>query len=395
MARGIIAVLVGLSCFMRENRKIRKIRWGRVLAGGLGVAIAFVFIALATLEHWYFAVMDPGAFDAAKTPPVPDYKNDSSWAALPNSEDDADVFVTEHPATKQESAKADVFFLHPTTAVGKNWNAAIDDPNVVKATVRGATLIQASAFNACCAVYAPRYRQANGQAFAAPSEAGNRAIDIAFSDVSLAFDEFLRRRGTSRPFVLASHSQGSVLAERLLREKIWGKSIGTFLVAGYLIGGPITRESLGADVTLCDSETQTECVVAFNVRGPRYRENNMEFKNRDGSGTVQRLSSRLCVNPLSWRANSEPVPATRHAGALFFDTEKPQVLSNFADATCFEGRLLVQHRGELPYRDIPSAILLRVMGPENYHPIEYQLFYLNLRQNAVRRVDAYLAAHGP
>lgn len=373
----------------------RKIRWGRVLLGGLGVAVALVFIAFVTLEHWYFAVLDPGPFDAAKTPPVPDYTNDSSWAALPTIEDDSDVFLSEHPATKRESAKADVFFLHPTTAVGKNWNAAIDDPDVVKATARGATLIQASAFNACCAVYVPRYRQANGQAFAAPSAAGNRAIDVAFGDVSLAFDEFLRRRESKRPFILASHSQGTVLAERLLREKIWGKPIGDFLVAGYLIGGPITRESLGTEVTICDSESQTKCVVAFNVRGPRFRENNLEFKHRDGSGTIHRLSSRICVNPLSWKVDSEPVPAARHAGALFFDTEKPKVLPTFTDATCQDGRVLVQHLGELPQRDPASAILLRVMGPDNYHPIEYQLFYLNLRQNAVRRVDAYLDAHRP
>jgi hypothetical protein len=33
------------------------------------------------------------------------------------------------------------------------------------------------------------------------------------------------------------------------------------------------------------------------------------------------------------------------------------------------------------------------MGPENYHPIEYQLYYVNLRKNAVRRVEAYRAAH--
>ena len=32
------------------------------------------------------------------------------------------------------------------------------------------------------------------------------------------------------------------------------------------------------------------------------------------------------------------------------------------------------------------------MGPENYHPIEYQLFYVNLRRNAEARVAAYLRA---
>jgi hypothetical protein len=35
-------------------------------------------------------------------------------------------------------------------------------------------------------------------------------------------------------------------------------------------------------------------------------------------------------------------------------------------------------------------VLDLVIGPENYHPIEYQLYYMNLRRNAEDRVAAYL-----
>ena len=132
--------------------------------------------------------------------------------------------------------------------------------------------------------------------------------------------------------------------------------------------------------------------MAFNARGPRYKENESEFKNRDGSGTILPLASRICVNPLSWKTDDVVVPAENHRGAVFFDAEKPGVLPAFTDATCRDGRLLMQHWGEFPKRDLPSEILLYVMGPDNFHPIEYQLFYVNLRQNAVRRVEAFLAA---
>ena len=361
--------------------------------GAALVVVGALVVACATIDRWLFVALDPGPFDAAKTPPPPDYTHEASWAALPTIDDDADVFLTELPAANRGTARADVFYVHPTTAVGKRWNASIDDPEVVKATARGGTLIQASAFNACCDVYAPRYRQANGKSFAEPNDAGNRAIDIAYTDVSAAFDEFLNRRGVGRPFLLASHSQGTVLAERLLREKIWGKTTAKDFVAGYLIGGPVTRETLGRDVPICDSEETWGCVVAFNVRGPRYRENWAEFKNRDGSGTIHPLTSRICVNPLTWKNDATPASVDQNLGALFFDTEKPTVLRAFVDGTCSDGRLLVQHMGELPQRDAASGILLRVMGPDNFHPIEYQLYYVNLRHNAVRRVEAYLAAH--
>src|SRR5262249_27804609 len=98
------------------------------------------------------------------------------------------------------------------------WNAPTDEPALNEATDRVATGIQASAFNGCCSVYAPRYRQANGTAFTHPSPDGGRAIALAYTDVHRAFEEFNSRRGAGRPFILAGHSQGTVLAERLLHE---------------------------------------------------------------------------------------------------------------------------------------------------------------------------------
>ena len=66
-------------------------------------------------------------------------------------------------------------------------------------------------FNACCAVYAPRYRQANGRAFTHPDAKGQPALDLAYSDVERAFERFLAQTD-DRPFLIASHSQGTQLA---------------------------------------------------------------------------------------------------------------------------------------------------------------------------------------
>lgn len=204
------------------------------------VATLVLVVGLATIDRWLFAVLDPGPFDPALTPPPVDYSLPSSWAALPASEDGADVALAELPATDQTTAAADVFYLHPTTFMGPGWNGPIDTPEIIEATARGGTLIQASAFNACCAIYAPRYRQAHGKAFVEPSPSGQRAIEIAYADVAAAFDAFLQRYNHGRPFILAGHSQGTVLATRLLREKIWPSAVKGRLVAAYLIGGPLT-----------------------------------------------------------------------------------------------------------------------------------------------------------
>jgi hypothetical protein len=355
------------------------------------LGILFVVFALFTVDRWFYAALDPGPFDASAAPAAPDYEQPASWAALPTLEDDADVALPELPAVARGAASADVFFIHPTTFVAKRWNAAIDDPAVERATARGATLIQASAFNACCAVYAPRYRQASGKAFVEPSPDGDRAIDLAYTDVAAAFEAFLARRGEARPFVLASHSQGAVLAARLLREEIWGKPPGEHLVAAYLIGGPITHKTIGEGIPVCASEEQWGCVVAWNARGPRYGGN---FENKYAPGAPEPVASRICVNPLSWKTDGAAAPASKNQGALFFDAEVPKVLPAFADATCEDGTLLITEMGSVPGRDFASGLLMWMVGPDNYHPIEYQLYYVNLRQNAVRRVQAYLAAHG-
>jgi len=103
------------------------------------------------------------------------------------------------------------------------------------------------------------------------------------------------------------------------------------------------------------------------------------------------LSKRICVNPLTWRADGSHAPASGNAGAVFFDAEEPRLLVRFADAQCENGQLTIADIEEAP-RDFMSRILDWMMGPENYHPIEFQLYYLNLRTNAVERVAAFIRA---
>ena len=341
-------------------------------------------LAVATMDRWLFAVLDPGPFDPSRTPPPPRYDDPATWAALPETEDGADVALPEHPAIDQRTAPADVFYVHPTTWIGGEWNAPFDDPTVIEATTRGGTLIQASVFNACCAVYAPRYRQANGRAFTLPDAEGERARDVAYGDIVAAFEVFLQRTG-ERPFILAGHSQGAVLAGRLLRERIAGHPAQARLVAAYLPGAPLQAETVG--VPICETPSATGCVVSWHARGPEFSPNGFEFEATDPDP----MRGRICVNPISWSTDGAHVDAGRNAGAVFFDTDEPAVKPAFADAQCMGGTLLVTELGD-PERDLPSRVLLYVMGPDNYHPIEYQLFYLDLRANASARVDAHLGA---
>lgn len=356
----------------------------RLVLAGLGlaavaIAVAVVFFPQALAR----AAMTPGGeFDPAAVPPAPDYARDEAWLALPSTKDDADVALPELPAADPALAPVDVFYVHPTTSIAAQWNTPADCAEVRAASVRGGTLIQASVFNGCCAVYAPAYRQASGMAFVAPTPSGNRAIALAYSDVAAAFEEFTRRTGGKRPFVVAGHSQGAVLAARLLRERVAPFDTRRRLVAAYLVGAPLAESDLSG-LHACTRPEETGCVVTFNARGPHHVRDALEF------GTQVPEEARLCVNPTLGAVSSEAVPRERHAGAVFFDSAHPALLPAFASSRCTGGRLVVSDLQPLPNRDALSGVLLWVMGGENYHPIEYQLFYGDLRKDAQRRIGAY------
>lgn len=366
------------------------------LAAAAGLFLLVLLVTAAFFDQIVLWAMSPaGPFDASAVPAPPDYARASAWSALPDRVDAADATVPALPASDQVRAPVDVFYIHPTTYVGPQWNARIDDDRLNADTDRVATRIQASAFNACCAVYAPRYRQANGTAFTHPSDDGQRAVEVAFRDVVTAFRHFEKAWNRERPFIVAAHSQGSVLAHRLLREEISAHPSRARLVVAYLVGAPWPVAELAAetpDIVPCASADQTGCVVSYNARRPRFVPNIFDLR-LPATPEVSAPGHPLCVNPLNWRLDDTAASARENEGAVFLDADAPALLTAFADAQCRDGTLVVRELGNPP-RDFPSRLLDRALGPGNYHPIEYQLFFANLRSNAKVRAGAFSSARG-
>ena len=100
-------------------------------------------------------------FDPARAVAAPDYANESTWAALPSKADEADLVPAGIDAHgDQANAPVDAFFIHPTGYLrGASWNSPIDLESATEENTRWMLANQASAFNGCCRVYAPRYRE--------------------------------------------------------------------------------------------------------------------------------------------------------------------------------------------------------------------------------------------
>jgi hypothetical protein len=337
------------------------------------------------------------AFDAALAPAAPDYSDAMAWAALPDREDPADVVPDASVEDQQATAEVDVFFVHPTTYYkAAGWNQPLGDASANQLTDMFVLRGQASVFNGCCRIYAPRYRQATLYSFMDSTGSGQAALKFAYQDVERAFDYFITHYNQGRPFVLAGHSQGSLHLRTLLETRITGTPLRERMIAAYPIGFAIDREALAAsapDIPVCTSAEQFNCLVTWNAVGPHAR-------------SWGDTSKSVCVNPLTWKVDDGVAGHALNLGGVTypgtfegsiadlvslpqdFIDGKPVLQKAVADAQCVNGMLRVQEIRSQNYAARP-------MGRDNYHVFDYSLFHMNLRQNVAARVRAFLSRVSP
>ena len=158
-------------------------------------------------------------FNNTKIPPTPDYSDINCWAASPNIEGQQ-FYVPDSSFVAIKDNDVDVFYIHPTGYYEKTWNSNMDKNRSAFERTEIMLANQASAFNGSCNIYAPEYRQATYYSFFDKDESGRKALDLAYTDIESAFDYFVEELNQNRPFMIAAHSQGALLAQRLLNKKI-------------------------------------------------------------------------------------------------------------------------------------------------------------------------------
>ncbi|MGE4128005.1 MAG: DUF3089 domain-containing protein [Hyphomicrobiaceae bacterium] len=330
-------------------------------------------------------------FDQMRPPPPPDYAQPSGWAVWPGVVSAADTVPEGATPGRASAPSADVFFIHPTTFLGNDaWNAPFDADGFTGQQLNETVLgNQVSIFNACCRMFAPRYRQATISAFLRPSADSFKAYGLAYSDVLRAFDHYLQQQNNGRPFILASHSQGSLHATRLIQERIANDpALGRRLVAAYVVGASLP-ETFKTGLPVCTSATQTGCLIDWNSASsltPLALGRGLMVTWSKGRYQAVGLNKWLCVNPLSWDRTARS-PASKNLGALPFaglGKPVPPLRSGVTGARCTRGRLVISI--PRPKRDGFTDVLTKL---GSYHNLDYALFYDSVRRNAVDRVEAF------
>jgi hypothetical protein len=302
---------------------------------------------------------------------IPDYSQLNYWASHPDKRDPADTVP--RPLIENELEKvADVFFLHPTTLTDdekiSDVNGRIDDADLNQKTDLSPILYQASAFNQRSRIFAPRYRQAHiAMYYEKDSAKKYAAFDLAYKDIKNAFIYYLEHYNQGRPIIIASHSQGTTHSTRLLKEFFDGKPLAKQLVCAYLIGMGVKKNQY-EKISVCNDPLQTGCFVSWRT-----------YRNDFKDSIINRTDSSIAVvNPITWSTTNEIIGREKQQGAVLYNFNK---LYQHTQGAQVEGNALwVSHPR------FPGSFLY---NKKNYHAGDINLFYVDIRKDVSRRIDAF------
>lgn len=320
-------------------------------------------------------------------PDRPDYSTNELWIARPRFAADPSRWLPAGVESPPGPKPAATFFVHPTSFLERNtWNAPVDHAD---SAARAALFVrsQASALNGVSQVWAPRYRQATFGAFLTSREDAERALDFAYADVALAWEQFVHEVEPGRPLILAAHSQGSLHLARLMRERVAGTPLARRVVAAYVVGWPL---SLAADVPAmglpaCQTPDQAGCILSWQSfaepADPR-AVTELYDASVGFNGQPRRRADMLCTNPLTG-APGGAAPATANLGTLLPNAALTEATleTGRVPARCEGGFLLVGRT--------PEGLPPYVLPGNNLHVFDYALFWANIRADVARRLATY------
>ncbi|MDD2466006.1 MAG: DUF3089 domain-containing protein [Desulfobulbus sp.] len=354
-----------------------------------------------------------------------DYSQTQNWLALPTGSQPVDVFFV-YPTTYSYDSKSQP----PLTSTwSPGWNQSLAqayiDP-IIKWQVESKIGVFAKAG---ANVYIPYYQQSSGldvlnsvlwQNTPQFAGAANQALEVAYADVSNAFDYYMAHynkaaNGQPRPFILAGHSQGANMLLYLLENKFGDPALRKLLVAAYVIGWSVTSDDMNsypnslALVGICSDKAQTGCIVTYNTQQTPGDWSMVPTSSRGKMELVRK--NAYSVNPLTWVATapgaieSTAAPATANLGAVFYKGSLPGAdpaifqpqpdgsstyeVNHYIGAQSNNGALVIDpealpapanyHNFFAPYNTLPGW----------FHGYDYTFFYRNIEQNVIDRIKAY------
>ena len=320
------------------------------------------------------------AIHSAEAAKAPDYSKASSWCQIPAITKDVDTF-----------------YILATEYMGFNAGdpdyATMDNAEMVEgAPVQYA--MNASAFADSTNVFMPFYRQ-SGLRYAGEIYKRDGNIDAAISgmpynDITAALDYYFKNYNNGRPFILASHSQGSAIAQLVLKK--YFKEHPEYyerMVAAYVIGYAVTKDYLAANPHLkfATGESDASVIVSWNTEGKRNVEENVT--------TCVLFPNAISINPINWKLDGTYASASENLGSLVLNEEQTafEIGDVGADAQVIPSRGVVLTNAQIePMPAELAAVASEFFGPDGRHESDYTFYYNNIKANVAKRIATYFAS---
>lgn len=311
---------------------------------------------------------------------APDYSKAECWYKIPEITKEVDtlyIYATEYIMGSFEEGAPDY--------------ATLDNAEMLLG-VKNEYRDHASTFADATNVFVPYYRQSGlrfaGEVFKNTGTADGAFIGMPMDDIIAALDYYFEHFNSGRPFIIAGHSQGSAMLLMLLQTYFKEHSdYYARMVAAYAIGYSVTDEYLAANPHLkfATGESDTGVIIAFNTEGLKNVETNAH--------NIVVLPNTRSINPLNWKLDETYAPASMNLGSIMENEEtgESEIMDIGADAQINLARGVVVTNAQLTPTSAEIAKAgAEFFGPDGRHAYDYMYYYNNIKDNAAKRVTAYL-----
>ena len=306
---------------------------------------------------------------------APDYTNINHWMAHPDKLDQSNWMPENVVNDTFYLDSIDVFFVYPTIYFkGSEWNAEIEDEKLNKRISNLVLKNQANVFSKMANIYSPIYRQMHLHGYK-DNINGIKAFDVAYEDIENAFKYYLKNLNKGNRIVLAGHSQGTHLLQKLCNDFIFeDDTLLKRIELAYLIGDLSIRTFSNPKFSMCEKPDDLNCYLSWN-----------SFPA--GSSVSAFKNQNIPVsNPITFRDNGHASLYNMHKGILFssfkFLYRKSKILnSKSLSAISKDGLLLVE------IENFPLWKVYKKLLGNNYHFLDYNFFWMNIRENFYHRMQ--------
>ena len=289
-----------------------------------------------------------------------DYTQDKNWSFKPSFYDSNRLLPTNYKNRNEKYLNVSVFYIHPTTLYSSNnWNADtlhFLDNNAIKLCLEN----QASVFAGITDLYAPHYREMHIHSYSDTIN-GFKAYDVAYNDVLNAFMFFIKNKKTDK-YIIASHSQGTNHATRLINEYISKENVLLDnLILSYLIGMDINKK---INIPVCNSVDDLYCFLTWRSFNELYYPKKWKYGDDIYS-----------TNPITFKLDTLFSDKKDHLGILL---PNKRIL--------FKKSISVRNKSGILWVRF-NNLFLNKYRDDSYHKADYNLFWVNIRENLIKRLS--------